>query len=1303
VQHYKLVRNALPVHIDAAKHRSAKVNRDFCGERRVIKAALAALEQEQLFSRHFVEKATSLDNNVDADNTPESKFVSFEQALIAEVIVHESRLMAIEAMPFTNPLFDSLDPAASEACVKRSADLLRLSKSDETIMLSARERSLGTWSSEFSAGDYIEIASAATRVELNGQRARLYSKSSVRGKWHIRLLGKNNGIFLCSEKFFKTLSALESACSRPAPSDAGFLEVGVDASGQPTVDEALLAHRQFGTEYSASLTKRIEELKKKYPHVFTTDVTEPCLFEAMDIKLIPNAILPTKARWYRNTPKMRDEVRRQIQEQMDWKAVEKCSTPHVSDVLLVKRPHMPGKFRFVVNYTVLNDATVAEQLIMPDAKSQHERLAHNSIFGAIDMSSFYRQIKMKKSAQYLTGFASDQGTYVYTRVPMGLKNACAHSQRVLQEALEKDPILGPLGFRNYFDDLPFAAKSEDEFIYILTAILDFCTLWRLKVNPDKSVFGVTSITHVGFVVSKDGIAIDPERTKDIASLEIPRSIKKVQSVLGIFNYVRNFIPHFSDLAGFLTNKLGSKTAAEAGVKRSRTASQPSKSTPKFTWSEEDTKKFIQLKQHVLNAPLLQYLDYNRPIYIRCDASQFGCGAVLFQYDDSGREHVACYASRKFLDTETRWSTFQQEAATVVWALARFHEYTVGYHTIVECDHKNISFVKKSVMPQLARWRLILQEYDFSIRFLQGSLNQTADGLSRIHVDDVPVSLHEVVPECALNDAGVVDHSSYPEIAALYVDCRPELAPLASDPPRAARNVDAAEMSDIEINSDDDSDSVSSDIDDVDVRFGPNGELLDDAGQPVEIRFADAPAPPQAGLLPQNVIPLVHNSVVGHAGVYTTLQRALRTGRAWGSRAQMLQDVDSYIKGCVSCQKMKKRKAAVSDARHTISGSPFAELSIDILKLPTPDVMGNQYCVVIVDSFSHWTSIIACKNKSAYDAARALLQVVGSFGAPLRLRSDGGAEFLNGIISSLTRLLGVHQHVMLPYSPTANGIVERANRSILERLRHLVFSKHLRQHTAHQWSDLLPLCQRMINASIHSAIGTSPARVLFGDTLDLDRCILTPPPVGHVYDADNYVDVLSHNQRVIVEEANAFQESLCQKVISKMAAANRGKPARQFQVDNWVLVRPQPSFPIHKLAPRLFGPFRVVECSDDSEIVVVMDSVKNKCRKFFKRNLELFDMTFLSNIEGMKSVAERDHFEFPVESIIGHALVVGGELGVDPVQLEFDFQRGSRPLKQFQFLIRWAGYEEPTWIAYSTASRLAQFPGYVSSYPGLRMG
>jgi hypothetical protein len=93
---------------------------------------------------------------------------------------------------------------------------------------------------------------------------------------------------------------------------------------------------------------------------------------------------------------------------------------------------------------------------------------------------------------------------------------------------------------------------------------------------------------------------------------------------------------------------------------------------------------------------------------------------------------------------------------------------------------------------------------------------------------------------------------------------------------------------------------------------------------------------------------------------------------------------------------------------------------------------------------------------------------------------------------------------------------------------------------------------------------------------------------------------------------------------------------------------------------------------------------------------------LADVEGLKTVAETDGFEFPVEAIIGHALVEEGGVGVAPRQLPEAFKRGQRAKKSFQFLVKWTGYDEPTWVEYKVASRLVQFPGYVAMLPNLRM-
>jgi len=101
---------------------------------------------------------------------------------------------------------------------------------------------------------------------------------------------------------------------------------------------------------------------------------------------------------------------------------------------------------------------------------------------------------LHENSRMFTGFATEDGTFVYNRVPMGIKNACSYSRRKLQEILAKNSVLLKAGVKNYFDDVPIAADSEEEFLDILKNLLDICREAKLKLNKEKSILGVDSIT-----------------------------------------------------------------------------------------------------------------------------------------------------------------------------------------------------------------------------------------------------------------------------------------------------------------------------------------------------------------------------------------------------------------------------------------------------------------------------------------------------------------------------------------------------------------------------------------------------------------------------------------------------------------------------------------------------------------------------------------------------------------------------------------------------------------------------------------
>ena len=87
------------------------------------------------------------------------------------------------------------------------------------------------------------------------------------------------------------------------------------------------------------------------------------------------------------------------------------------------------------------------------------------------------------------------------------------------------------------------------------------------------------------------------------------------------------------------------------------------------WTQECDVAFNQLKQHLVQAPILAYADYTKPFTVYTDASNHGLGAVLSQ-EQGGVERVIAYASRSLHPTErndANYSSFKLELLAMKWA------------------------------------------------------------------------------------------------------------------------------------------------------------------------------------------------------------------------------------------------------------------------------------------------------------------------------------------------------------------------------------------------------------------------------------------------------------------------------------------------------------------------------------------------------------------------------------------------------------------------------------------------------------
>lgn len=145
----------------------------------------------------------------------------------------------------------------------------------------------------------------------------------------------------------------------------------------------------------------------------------------------------------------------------------------------------------------------------------------------------------------------------------------------------------------------------------------------------------------------------------------------------------------------------------------------------FFWNEEDQAAFEYLRDALLTATTLSkpvYDKEDRPFEISCDAQDYALGYVLEQKDELGNTRPIAFASRKLNVHELNYTTTEKECLAVVESIKKFHHYLFGNRFIVWVDHKALQWLfNKSDLGhgRLMRWVILLQSYDFEIRYKEG--------------------------------------------------------------------------------------------------------------------------------------------------------------------------------------------------------------------------------------------------------------------------------------------------------------------------------------------------------------------------------------------------------------------------------------------------------------------------------------------------------------------------------------------------------------------------------------------------------
>ena len=309
----------------------------------------------------------------------------------------------------------------------------------------------------------------------------------------------------------------------------------------------------------------------------------------------------------------------------------------------------------------------------------------------MDDFSGYNQIKMNTEDMEKTTFTTLWGTFCYKVMPFGLKNAGATYQRAMvtlfHDMMHKE-------IEVYVDDMIAKSQTENGHVQNLRKLFQRLRKYQLKLNPNKCTFGVTSGKLLGFVVSRRGIEIDPDKVKAIQNLPPPKTQKEVRGFLGRLNYVSRFISQLTDRCDPIFKLLRKNNPCE--------------------WDDACQETLDKIKQYLSNAPVLVAPVPERPLILYLTVFENSMGCVLGQHDDTGKkERAIYYLSKKFTECEVRYPFIQKLCCALVWVTRRLRQYML-YHTtwlISKLDPLKFLMEAPALTGRLARWQMLLSEFD----------------------------------------------------------------------------------------------------------------------------------------------------------------------------------------------------------------------------------------------------------------------------------------------------------------------------------------------------------------------------------------------------------------------------------------------------------------------------------------------------------------------------------------------------------------------------------------------------------------
>lgn len=388
--------------------------------------------------------------------------------------------------------------------------------------------------------------------------------------------------------------------------------------------------------------------------------------------------------------------------------VRKSTSPWAFPIVMVRKKD--DTWRFCIDYRELNKITLFDNFPIPRVDETLEKIGRAKYISCFDLSKGYWQLGLDEDAITKSAFVTPFGNYEWTRMPMGMLISGSTFVRAMKILLTECDDFAVA----YIDDLTVCSETWELHLQHMHTIFHRLNDAQLTVKPRKCVIGCLKAQVLVHIVGDGKISPQQSKVDAILNYDRPTTKKGVRALLGLAGYYRRFVHNFAAVTKPLT-ELTKKNAPET-----------------ISWEEHHEKAFARIKTILSSNRVLNTPDFDRPFILQTDASQFGIGAVLSQFDDNNIERPVCYLSKKLKPAEINYSTIEKECLAIAWAVTALEYYLLGRKFTIQTDHKPLVWLEKvkGTNRRLLRWSMELSRFCFETCYRRGYMNGNADALSR---------------------------------------------------------------------------------------------------------------------------------------------------------------------------------------------------------------------------------------------------------------------------------------------------------------------------------------------------------------------------------------------------------------------------------------------------------------------------------------------------------------------------------------------------------------------------------------------